>query len=128
LVLASKHAGALCHAAAKRGSIYAQSHTAAVHAAALVGTSYLVCCPHKLHCLLQASDGTTTFAQQLPRALQQAVNDYIDLEKAPEAYHVIVWAQHQQLEQLHGENVQLRDENVQLRQEVVALQASRAAV
>jgi hypothetical protein len=73
---------------------------------------------------LQAADGTTTLAQQLPKALQEAVQTSVFLDRAPEARHVIfeaqqqqqqqqleqeqavVQAQQQQLEQLQGENVE----------------------
>ena len=98
--------------------------------------------------LLQAADGTTTLAQQLPKALQEAVHGSVFLDRAPEAYHVIFEAQEQQLEQeqaavkaqqqqLEREQAvvqaqqqqlqQLQGENAQLRQEVGGLQASLAA-
>ena len=81
----------------------------------------LVCCLHTIVLLLQAADGTTTLAQQLPKALQEAVQE-VSFHRVPEAYRVIAKAQQQQLqqqqavieaqqqrlEQLQGEIVQLR--------------------
>jgi hypothetical protein len=93
--------------------------------------------------LLQAADGTTTLAQQLPKALQQAtlqrlseddmplelmevlVECSADVQQAQEQHleqqQSVVTAQQQQLEQQQGEIAQLR-------QELRVVQASLAAV
>ena len=111
----------------------------------------LVCCFHTIVLLLQASDGTTTMAQQLPKALQQLVQDKVSCDRVPDAYRVIAVAQKQQLQQQQAvvkaqrqqlkrqqtvvkaqqqqleQQEQLQGENVQLRQEVGDLQARLVA-
>lgn len=101
--------------------------------------------------LLQASDGTTTMAQQLPKALQQLVQDKVSCDRVPDAYRVIAVAQKQQLQQQQAvvkaqrqqlkrqqtvvkaqqqqleQQEQLQGDNVQLRQEVGDLQARLVA-
>jgi septal ring factor EnvC (AmiA/AmiB activator) len=79
--------------------------------------------------LLQAADGTTDLAQQLPKALQQAILRQVSEEYAtPELLSVLVrcaaevqQAQEQQLAQQQGEIAQLR-------RELRGVQASLAAV
>jgi uncharacterized protein YhaN len=79
--------------------------------------------------LLQAADGTTTLAQQLPKALQQSILQQVSEDNGtPELLSVLVrcaadvqLAQEQQLAQQQGEIAQLR-------RELRGVQASLAAV
>jgi uncharacterized protein YhaN len=79
--------------------------------------------------LLQAADGTTTLAQQLPKALLQSILQQVSEDNGtPELLSVLVrcaadvqLAQEQQLAQQQGEIAQLR-------RELRGVQASLAAV